>query len=145
MLIVGLDGATFTVLSPLLEQGKLPNLENLVKEGASSILKFAMPPVSGPAWHAFRIGKNPGRTGVYDFLRHNPQSYRSELIQLGQLPDSTLWEIVEENSDYRIGIDNLPGSYLPNKVRGFLVVGFPLPDNAKTMSIHLSWGRNGTN
>lgn len=119
ILILGLDGVTFNVVRPLVEQGKLPNLERLISQGTRGILKSTMPPVSGPAWHAFRTGKNPGQTGVYDFLRYEPQSYRSELIQLGQLSDLTLWDIVEENSDYRVGIYNLPGSYPPAKVRGF--------------------------
>lgn len=106
ILILGLDGVTFNVVRPLVEQGKLPNLERLISQGTSGILKSTMPSVSGPAWHAFRTAKNPGQTGVYDFLRYEPQSYRSELIQLGQLSDLTLWDIVEENSDYRVGIYN---------------------------------------
>ena len=34
VLIIGLDGATWDVIFPLIEQGKLPNLQYLVQGGS---------------------------------------------------------------------------------------------------------------
>lgn len=130
VLVIGLDGANFKVMHPLIQTGHLPNIARLMREGTSGELRTTMPPVSGPAWHAFKTGKDPGTTGVYDFLRYDPQRYRSNLLQLGQLPGPMLWDIAEYYSDCRFGIYNLPTTYPPAKVKGFMVAGFPLPDNA---------------
>ncbi|MFX0198701.1 MAG: alkaline phosphatase family protein [Candidatus Hodarchaeota archaeon] len=130
VLVIGLDGANFQVMHPLIQTGHLDNIARLMREGTSGELRTTMPPVSGPAWHAFKTGKNPGTTGVYDFLRYDPQRYQSILLQLGQLPDPTLWDIAAHYSDYRFGIYNLPTTYPPAKVKGFMVAGFPLPDDA---------------
>jgi len=130
VLVIALDGVTFKVIRPLAEEGYLPNLSKLMSEGSSGELLSTMPPVSGPAWHAFKTGKSPGRTGLYDFLRYDPQNYRSTLIQLGQLPDAMVWNIISQHSGCRVGIYDLPTTYPPSKVNGFMVAGFPLPENA---------------
>jgi predicted AlkP superfamily phosphohydrolase/phosphomutase len=130
VLVIGLDGVTLRVIHPLAQAGYLPNLARLIEEGTSGELRSTMPPVSGPAWHAMKTGKSPGRTGVYDFVRYDPRRYQSKLIQLGQLPGPYLWDIVDRYSDYRVGVYNLPTTYPPAQVNGFMVAGFPLPDNA---------------
>jgi predicted AlkP superfamily phosphohydrolase/phosphomutase len=130
VLVIALDGVTFKVIRPLAEEGHLPNLSKLMSEGSSAELLSTMPPVSGPAWHAFKTGKSPGQTGLYDFLRYDPQNYRSTLIQLGQLPESMVWNIISQHSACRVGIYDLPTTYPPSKVSGFMVAGFPLPENA---------------
>jgi len=127
VLVIALDGATFKVIRPLSQLGYLPNLKRLMEDGTSSELLSTMPPVSGPAWHAFKTGKNPGTTGVFDFLRHDPRRYRGDLITLGQLPDATIWDIAGSLSSCRLGIYDLPTTYPPAKVNGFMVAGFPLP------------------
>ena len=67
-LILGLDGATWDVIKPLAEEGKLPTLKKLMEEGVWGNLESTIPPVTGPAWVSFATGRNPGKTGVFDFL-----------------------------------------------------------------------------
>src|SRR5690606_18794021 len=38
VLVVGLDGATFDILNPLMDQGRMPNLKRLIETGTSGIL-----------------------------------------------------------------------------------------------------------
>ncbi|WP_209475318.1 alkaline phosphatase family protein [Thermococcus stetteri] len=52
LLIIGLDGATWDVLMPLIEKKKLPTLEKLVKNGSYGFFKSTFPPVTGGAWLA---------------------------------------------------------------------------------------------
>ena len=67
-LIIGLDGATWNVIKPLAEEGKLPTFKKLMEEGVWGNLESTVPPVTGPAWVSFATGRNPGKTGVFDFL-----------------------------------------------------------------------------
>ena len=69
VLIVGLDGATWTVLTPWLEDGSLPNLRRLCQAGCWGELLSTIPPLSAPAWSTFATGKNPGKHGVFHFVR----------------------------------------------------------------------------
>jgi predicted AlkP superfamily phosphohydrolase/phosphomutase len=131
LLIIGIDGATFNVIRPLSKSGYLPNLTKFMKEGTSGELLSTMPPISGPAWHAFKTGKKPGQTGVYDFMRYDPQSYQTRLIQIAKIQGLRLWDIIEFYSDFKIGIYNLPTTYPPDKIKGFMVAGFPLPDDVQ--------------
>ena len=68
MLVIGLDGATFDVIRPLVHNGKLPTIERLMKNGVYGDLISTIPPVTSPAWPSFMTGKNPGKHGVFDFV-----------------------------------------------------------------------------
>jgi predicted AlkP superfamily phosphohydrolase/phosphomutase len=41
-----------------------------------------------------------------------------------------VWDLVSQHSGCRVGIYDLPTTYPPSKVNGFMVSGFPLPENA---------------
>lgn len=42
--VFGLDGITFDLLQPWLDEGRLPNLARLLAEGASGRLRSTIPP-----------------------------------------------------------------------------------------------------
>ncbi len=61
------DSATWDVMTPLLEAGKLPNLAELKAEGVSGVL-HSISPMSSPAlWTSIYTGKERNRHGVYGF------------------------------------------------------------------------------
>ena len=45
VLILGLDGATFTVLEPFMQSGLMPNLRKLTEGGVRADLRSTMPPL----------------------------------------------------------------------------------------------------
>ena len=49
VMVIGLDGATFNLIGPWIEEGKMPTLRRLVKEGASGALTTTLPPISSSA------------------------------------------------------------------------------------------------
>ena len=69
LLVIGLDGATLDLVRPWAAQGHLPHLAKLIAEGTHGPLESTLPPVTSPAWPSFVTGKNPGRHGVFDFIR----------------------------------------------------------------------------
>jgi len=68
MVVIGIDGATFDVIDPMVERGELPNLATLMKEGCRGELESTFPPITHTAWSTFSTGKNPGKHGVFDFI-----------------------------------------------------------------------------
>ena len=114
ILLVGLDGATFKILDPLLEAGNLPNIQNIIESGVRGILQSTFPPVTGPAWTALATGKNPGKTGVFDTLQANSQAIRKA---------NPYWDYLSKHG-LRVGIANYPFLYPPYAVNGIMLSGF---------------------
>jgi predicted AlkP superfamily phosphohydrolase/phosphomutase len=69
VLMIGLDGATFTLLKPLSRMGALPFLTGLIGNGVSAHLMSTRNPLTPPAWTSMTTGVTPERHGIYDFLR----------------------------------------------------------------------------
>jgi predicted AlkP superfamily phosphohydrolase/phosphomutase len=124
LLVIGLDGATFDLLDPLMDQGRLPNLRRLRDQGVWGRLSSTVPPVSVPAWPTFATGRNPGKTGMYDFLVRTPNAYK--VMPSPPLRVRPFWEAIG-NHGVRVGIANVPGSYPPRPVNGFLITGMMTP------------------
>jgi predicted AlkP superfamily phosphohydrolase/phosphomutase len=68
VIVIALDGATFDLLDPWLDEGVLPTLARLIAGGVSGRLSSTLPPITAPAWASFMTGKNPGKHGVFDFF-----------------------------------------------------------------------------
>lgn len=66
--VLGFDGLDYELARKLLDAGKLPHLSALAKKGVFAPLSPTMPAQSPVAWSAITTGKNPGETGIDDFL-----------------------------------------------------------------------------
>ncbi len=69
VLVIGLDGATWDLIKPWVNEGKLPAFRKLMSEGAYGTLKTTIPPITIPAIPSFMTGKNPGKHGITCFVR----------------------------------------------------------------------------
>ena len=128
LLLIGLDGATFDVLRPLMDAGKMPHLEALAAGGVSGPLESTRPPITPAAWTTFMTGKGPGKHGIIDFLRYDPQTNRLALNNNQEIHANaqTIWEILTTKG-YRVGSINVPMTYPPIEVNGFMISGFDTP------------------
>jgi hypothetical protein len=79
VVVLGFDGADPNLLAKWMKEGKLPNLARLAEQGTFRPLGTTNPPESPVAWASFATGLNPGGTGIFDFLRRDPQTYLPEL------------------------------------------------------------------
>ena len=74
--IIGLDGATWSVLDPMIERGVMPNLARLKARAAHGDMLSCVPPVTSAAWTTMVTGNGPQRHGVYDHRRYDAESRR---------------------------------------------------------------------
>lgn len=126
VLIIGLDGATFDVLGPLMEQGIMPVLKSLVEGGTAGVLESTKPPITPAAWTTFMTGKGPGRHGIIDFLRYDPARNQLTLNNNQKISQKTIWQILTDKG-YKVGSIHVPMTFPPEPVNGFMISGFDTP------------------
>ncbi|MGQ9729818.1 MAG: alkaline phosphatase family protein [Candidatus Zipacnadales bacterium] len=126
-LILALDGATFDLLNPWIEEGRLPNLAQLIRTSAHGRLRSTIPPITPCAWTSFSTAQNPGRHGIFDFQQFVAGTYHLAPTNGAMRRACTLWEYLNE-CGLTVGLYNLPWMYPPPKLRGYCVCGFDAPD-----------------
>ncbi len=124
ILVIGIDGGTFDLITPWAEAGDLPTLARLMSEGVHGPLESTLPPVTSPAWPTFATGKNPGKHGVFDFIR--PRGGEFELVNATSIRAPTVWQIVSA-AGRTAGVMNVPVTYPPTPIAGFVIAGMLSP------------------
>jgi predicted AlkP superfamily phosphohydrolase/phosphomutase len=126
VLLLGLDGATFSVLDPAFEAGHMANLRSLLGGGASGTLTSTIPPYTPPGWTSIFTGVNPGRHGIFGFTLGNAQR-RDGLVRLDRVKVPGLWNALNAQG-VATGLFNIPMTYPPPAVDGFAVSGMLTPE-----------------
>lgn len=127
VLIIGLDGATWDVLNPLMAEGLMPRLREAVASGASGILRSTTPPITPAAWTTFLTGQQPGAHGIIDFERYDVHTNKLSFNSTRCLDHvRNIWQILGDRG-FKVGSVNVPMTYPPIPVNGFIVSGFETP------------------
>ncbi len=126
VVVLGLDGATFTVLRPWMEDGHLPNLARLAREGVHGQLESVVPPYSAPAWVSLVTGQGPGKHGIVDFWRYDPSTDERRPMDASDVGTAALWDILGQHGRL-VGVVNVPLTYPPRPVNGVMVSGMMTP------------------
>jgi predicted AlkP superfamily phosphohydrolase/phosphomutase len=130
VLVIGLDGVTFDLLGPWIEAGELPNLQRLIRQGASGKLRTTLPPISSSSWSSFLTGVNPGKHGLVDFVYPGADSYKVTMINATSRRTRSVWNWLND-AGYKVGLLGIPTTYPTEPVDGFMISGFlaPGPDS----------------
>ncbi len=129
VLVIGLDGATWDVLNPLMRDGKMPHLKKLLDRSAQGVLMSSIPPVTAAAWTCFSTGKNPGKHGLVDFIYFPEHGYRVTIANSTTREAATLWNLLSDR-DLRVGVVSVPMTYPPEKVNGVMVTDLMTPNTS---------------
>lgn len=125
-LIIGLDGAAFDLIDPLMESGEMPVLAGLRERSAWGPLMSTIPPTTPPAWTTCSTGLNPGRHGIYDFTVSPLKNPDRPLVSSQDAKGLRLWDTVEMNGGRSIVV-NVPITYPPAPLKGCMVSGMMSP------------------
>jgi predicted AlkP superfamily phosphohydrolase/phosphomutase/tetratricopeptide (TPR) repeat protein len=74
VLLIGWDAADWKIINPLMDQGKMPNLQKLVNQGVMGNLSTLYPVLSPMLWTSIATGKRAHKHGIHGFSEPDPQS-----------------------------------------------------------------------
>ena len=125
VLVIGLAEATMDLLLPWVQAGRLPNLRRLIDGGASGRLRSQFPLITPQMWGTIVTGRSPGHHGAYDFWQRGPDG-RFRAVTGKDLKVPAVWSLLGARG-LRCGVLNVPFTYPPQKINGFMISGEDAP------------------
>lgn len=123
-IVIGLDGANWSMLEDWLDEGELPNLKQLIKTGVGGTSQSCLPPLTVPNWKCYSTGKNPGKLDVFRFDKIDTENREHVFHDATDFKSAELWDYVNQ-AGYTAGVINKPTTYPPKSIDDFLVAGGP--------------------
>jgi predicted AlkP superfamily pyrophosphatase or phosphodiesterase len=120
VIFVGLDGADWQSLDPLMADGTMPNLAALVRDSARGPLLTQHPPLSPLVWTTMMTGVSPLRHRILDFTRYNPVTRQREPITSDERAVPAIWNMVSSRGR-RVDVVGLWATDPPERVNGTIV------------------------
>lgn len=96
VLVIGVDGADWEMILPMVARGELPNFARLLKEGASAPARTLEPALSPLLWTSIATGKNPDDHGILDFVTVDPKTGRTVPVTSTLRRVKAIWNIAGE-------------------------------------------------
>lgn len=120
VLLIGIDGASFDVIDPLLAQGKLPAFEKIIRAGVRAKLASQKPILSPCVWTTIATGRNREDHGIVGFVsRHSPRE-QAQLVATTDRMVPALWSMASAMGR-SVGVVGWWVSWPSETVDGFVV------------------------
>ena len=133
VIVLGWDGASWHLVLPLLEAGRLPNLRALMTAGAYGNLDTIVPTYSAVIWTSVATGVSPSRHGVLDFVQrpHDRAISRMSPEERGKLhfysnadrKAKALWNLVSD-AGRPVLVVGYHNTYPAEPVKGLMVSNY---------------------
>ncbi len=120
VLLIGLDGADWNILDPLIESGRLPNLARLARTGVRSRLRTLTPMLSPVIWTSVATGVRPGRHGIVDFVATVGPDRKRVPVRSTLRKVKAIWNILGEQQ-LQVGVVGWWVTFPAERVNGFIV------------------------
>lgn len=142
ILLIGLDGASWDLILPMVQQGKLPHFERLIREGTCGELESQIPMYSPVLWTTIATGKSREKHGITNFLAFSQD--RSRLLPVtSQLRRSkAFWNILSEQQK-PVDVIGWYVSWPAEPVMGRMVTDHAWPVRERKLGLKVGLGDEG--
>jgi predicted AlkP superfamily phosphohydrolase/phosphomutase len=120
--LIGLDGATFDLLDPLMDRGEMPFLREFASRGTRAPLRSTPTFITPQAWTSLAPGPSPGSHGIFDFVRPEETDAGVYIKLLGarDIRCETVWSMASRQ-DRTVTLLNFPVTFPAPRVSGAVI------------------------
>ncbi len=127
VIVIGIDGATWNRIDPLLTAGRMPNLKSLIDAGVRAPLKSMLPSRSPALWTTVATGKVFEKHGINDFTTL-PGKDGEEIQKIMHMTSNmrrtkALWNILSDQGR-RVAFVGWWCTWPAEKVNGYMVSSY---------------------
>ena len=97
VLLIGWDAADWKVINPLMDAGKMPNVQKLVEQGSMAHIATLHPPLSPMLWTSIATGKRPFKHGIHGFSEPTPDGLGIQPVTNLSRRCKAVWNIFSQN------------------------------------------------
>ncbi len=120
VLLVGWDAADWKVIQPLMDAGKMPNVQRLVEHGGTGQITTLHPPLSPMLWTSICTGKRPFKHGIHGFSEPTPDGNGVRPVTNLSRTAKAVWNILNQQDLRSIVIGWWP-SHPAEPINGVMV------------------------
>jgi predicted AlkP superfamily phosphohydrolase/phosphomutase/tetratricopeptide (TPR) repeat protein len=120
VLLIGWDAADWKVITPLLDQGLMPTLNDFVDHGVMGNLATLHPILSPMLWNSIATGKRPDKHGILGFMEPDPQSGGVRPVTSTSRKVKALWNILTQRG-YRSHVLGWFAGHPAEPIRGISI------------------------
>jgi hypothetical protein len=120
LLLLGIDGATWKLLDPLIAEGALPNFARVVAAGSRGPLKTYEPTLSPLIWTTIATGVGPRVHGIEGFVAEIPGTGETAIVTSNLRRVDALWNILSAQGT-TVGVIGWWATYPAEEVNGFVI------------------------
>jgi tetratricopeptide (TPR) repeat protein len=129
VVILGLDGADWLAIGPLVRDGKLPGFARLMAVGRTGVMASTPPLISPIIWTTIATGQHPENHGILDFMVDLPGGRQSPVTSTHRLSPA-LWNLASE-AGRRVAFVGWWATWPAEPVRGVMVSDALAPQLAR--------------
>jgi predicted AlkP superfamily phosphohydrolase/phosphomutase len=116
VIVVGVNGAEWDIIRPLLVRGEMPNLAGVIERGVSGKLRTVSAPNCPKVYSVFETSTPPEENGITGFV------VQGATASTAMLKREPLWSLLSENK-ITVGMANVPATFPAVPVNGYMISG----------------------
>ena len=132
VVVIGVDGANWTVMGPMIEAGELPTLARMEREGAGMRELGTLKSTSSPlVWTSAATGQPPKKHGIEDYVEVLPDGSKVPITSNSRKVKA-IWNVATEHN-LSVGVIGWWASWPAETVNGYVVSDHANPATAGWM------------
>ncbi|MCE9592863.1 MAG: alkaline phosphatase family protein [Planctomycetes bacterium] len=120
IVLIGIDGATWDVIDPMLDTGELPTFAGLIQRGSRAPLESQTPILSPCIWTTIATGRNRKDHGIFRFRSTTTTADRPRLMATTDRTAPAIWNMVT-SFGVGVGVVGWWVTWPAEAVEGFIV------------------------
>lgn len=99
VLLIGWDAADWKMIHPLMDAGKMPNVQKLVEGGTMANLRTLTPAFSPMLWTSIATGKRPFKHGILGFTEPTPDGKSVQPVTNLSRKTKAIWNMLQQREN----------------------------------------------